>query len=119
MSNYDQTLTLTVPIALLEIAKQLGRAFDPDVGGYESFGYRLDANMQACAVSGLVEAYAQCVTPCTTEFAQQAVYMLANPEALYAAVLADYAARWPALVPPTLAECQAFCAGLLPDPVAV
>lgn len=36
---------------------------------------------------------------------------MSNPPALHAAVSADYTARWPDLTPPTLAECQAFCAG--------
>lgn len=39
------------------------------------------------------------------------LYLLANPAALHAAVAADYAARWPDLIQPTLAECEAFCAG--------
>ena len=30
--------------------------------------------------------------------------------ALHAAVSADYAASWPDLTPPSLAECEAFCA---------
>lgn len=35
----------------------------------------------------------------------------ANPAMLHYAVATDYAARWPDLTPPTLAECEAFCAG--------
>lgn len=31
---------------------------------------------------------------------------------LDAVVSADYAARWPELVPPTLAECEAFCSAV-------
>lgn len=37
--------------------------------------------------------------------------LIDTPPALHAAVSADYAARWPDLTPPTLAECHAFCAG--------
>lgn len=27
----------------------------------------------------------------------------------------NYAARWPDEVPPTLAECESFCASVIPD----
>ena len=37
--------------------------------------------------------------------------MLADPAMLHYAVSADYAARWADLTPPTLSECEAFCAG--------
>lgn len=45
------------------------------------------------------------------KFSAQVPYLLANPAALHAAVSADYARRWPDLIPPTLADCEAFCAG--------
>jgi hypothetical protein len=28
----------------------------------------------------------------------------------------NYAARWPDEVPPTLAECESFCASVIPEP---
>ena len=34
---------------------------------------------------------------------------------LHAAAAADYAARWGDLTAPTLAECEAFCAGVTLD----
>ena len=44
--------------------------------------------------------------------------MLANPQALHAAVSADYAARWVDMTPPTLEECEAFCQSVIPEPDA-
>ena len=99
MSNYDHTLSITLPAALLPIAQSISRALDPDVGGSESWS--------------LAEAGDTITTsaPCTAEFYEQAQLMLQHPEALHAACLADYAARWADLVPPTLEECESFCAG--------
>ena len=104
MANYDATFAITLPAALAEIAAKVGRAMDADVGGAASFQLSED---------GLTISTS---TPCTTAFAAQAEYMLVHPEALHAAVSQDYAARWADLVPPTLAECEAFCAGVIvPD----
>ena len=101
MANYDSTFAITLPAALAEIAAKIGRAMDADVGGADSFTLSSD------------ELTISTSTPCTSAFAQQAAYMLANPQALHAAVSADYAARWADLVPPTLAECESFCNGVI------
>jgi len=98
---YDSTLSISLPAGLSDIAAMIGLALDPDTGGNRSFSLSED---------GLTISTS---TPCTSAFAQQAAYMLANPEALHAAVSADYAARWADLVPPTLAECKQFCAGVV------
>ena len=98
---YDATLSISLPAALAPIAAAIGRALDPDVGGADSFTLSSD------------ELTISTSTPCTSAFAQQAAYMLSHPEALHAAVSQDYAARWADLVPPTLAECEAFCAGVI------
>lgn len=95
--SYTARLTITIPAALLEVGRAISRALDPDVGGADSWmptdaGYMAD-------------------TPCTAEFHAQAIAMLADPSLLHQAVLADYAARWPDMVPPTLEQCGAFCAG--------
>lgn len=98
--SYSATLTITVPAALYSVACAIARALDPDVGGAESFGpEREDATEYTTT------------TPCVPAFAQQALAMVANPAMLHYAVATDYAARWPDLTPPTLAECEAFCAG--------
>ena len=103
MANYDSTFAITLPAALAEIAAKIGRAMDADVGGADSFTLSTD------------ELTISTSTPCTSAFAQQAAYMLGHPEALHAAVSADYAARWADMTPPTLAECEQFCAGVIPD----
>lgn len=98
--SYMATITITVPAALYSVACAIARALDPVVGGAESFGpEREDATEYTTT------------TPCVPAFAAQALAMASNPAMLHYAVTADYAARWPELTPPTLAECEAFCAG--------
>ena len=97
--SYDATLTITVPAALYDTACSIARALDPDVGGADSYGPQVD---------GATEYTTS--TPCTAEFKQQALAMLADPAVLCLVVSQDYAARWGDLVPPTLAECVVFCA---------
>ena len=107
MSNYDHTLSITLPAALLPIAQSISLALDPDVGGSES--WMLTEAGDTISTS----------TPCTAEFYAQAQYMLTDPAALHAACAADYAARWADLVPPTLEDCVAFCAAVIqPEPTA-
>jgi len=97
VSNYTARLIITIPADLLPTGRAIARALDPDVGGYESCAETPD---------GWVAD-----TPCRPEFVAQAMYLISRPAALHAAVAADYATRWPDLTPPTLAECEAFCAG--------
>lgn len=106
MTNYNATLTIRLPAALAEIAAKIGRAMDADVGGADSFTLSDDGETISTS------------TPCTAEFASQAEYMLTHPQALHAACAADYAARWADLVPPTLEECEQFCAGVIVPEVA-
>lgn len=114
MSTYSSRLIITIPAALLPVARSIARALDPDVGGYNSYmpihseivGLDDDGNpIYADPTHWAAD------TPCRPEFVAQAMYLINNPAALHAAVAADYAARWPDLTPPTLSECQAFCAG--------
>ena len=111
MSEYDQTLSITVPLAQRETGKRISRALDPDIGGYYAFTQFLDADMQPCDEADAV--YTTYSTPCTSPFKARADHMLANPEAMYAAVSADYATRWTEFEAPTMAECVAFCAGVV------
>lgn len=97
MTGYTETLTVTLPEALAEIAAKVGRAMDPDRGGADSFQVVGDGTIQ-------------CRTPCVPSFKEQAMAMLHSPAYLHAACAQDYATRWPDLTPPTLAECEAFCA---------
>ena len=107
---YTSQITMTLPLALADIASAIGRALDPDSGGSESWhrpitGWADDST----------PVYADqlvCSTLCTPEFRAQAEAMATDPVALHLVCLADYARRWPDLEPPTLADCKAFCAAL-------
>lgn len=102
---YTHTLTITIPANLYQSACAIARSLDPDVGGAASFGPFLQGDPPMPPDTYTTSA------PCGAMFAQQALAMAANPAMLHAAVAADYAARWPGLTPPTLADCTAFCAG--------
>jgi hypothetical protein len=115
--SYDNTLTIKLPFALADIASRIGRALDPDVGGERSFS-RIVTSTDAKGLPVYGDTISM-TTPCTTAFKLQAEFMLANPEALHAAVEADYAVRWVELVAPTLEECQAFCDGVIPEPLPI
>lgn len=99
--TYSETLTITLPASLADIAATIARSLDPDTGGEFSF---------APSEDGLTIS---CTTPCEPMFLAQAEYMMLHPEVLFDAVSADYATRWPDLVAPTLADCEAFCAGIV------
>lgn len=103
--SYTARLSITIPAELYDIACAIGRSLDPDTGGAESFGPREQGDPPA------VPATYSTSTPCTEEFADQAAAMLADPALLHAVVSADYTARWADLTPPTLEDCEAFCAG--------
>ena len=99
--SYSETLTITLPAELADIAASVARSLDPDTGGYASFQASEDGQTISCT------------TPCEALFKAQAEYMMLHPEALHAAVSADYATRWTDLPCPTLADCQAFCAAIV------
>ena len=98
--SYSETLTITLPSELADIAASIARSLDPDVGGEYSFQPSEDGKTISCT------------TPCEPLFKARAEYMMAHPEALHAAVSADYATRWPDLIAPTLDECRMFCNGI-------
>ena len=104
--SYSETLTITLPAELADIAATIARSLDPDTGGYASFAPSEDGKTISCT------------TPCEPLFKAQSEYMMLHPEALHAAVSADYATRWPDMVAPTLADCQAFCAAIVYEQAA-
>ena len=97
---YDAQITLTIPESLREIANRIGKAFDPDSGGDHTFDGE--------AIDGVISV----TFPCIKEFAEAMPFFSATPAALHESVVRDYALRWPDLTPPTMAECEAFCAAV-------
>ncbi|MBV5296280.1 MAG: hypothetical protein JZU58_28405 [Curvibacter lanceolatus] len=112
--TYSETLTLTVAASLAVQASAIGRAMDPDTGGADSFRHPVTGYAEDGAPV-LDQATLTTTTACTPEFKAQALAMLADPELLFAACQADYAARWPGLVSPSLEDCTAFCEALQID----
>ena len=102
MNIYTHTFRLSVPLELADLAAAIGRAMDQDSGGADSFHE--------------VDGVLTCETLCTEGFYLQAQAMLADPTLLHYAVTADYAARWPELVAPTLADCELFVSSVIPEP---
>jgi hypothetical protein len=115
--SYTETFTLIIQPDLIDVGRAITRALDPDVGGAESWTpLPADPANPDSEITGYTVS-----TPCVPEFKAQAEAMLAAPALLHGAVSADYAARWPDLTPPTLEECEAFCAGAVvpaPEPAA-
>lgn len=106
------TLKLLYSPEVFRIAADVGGAFDPDSGGDRSFamdivGWNVDMPIYGDTFST--------DTPCTPEFKQQGDYLMTNPDALFMAMQGAYAERWADLTPPTLAECQAFIAAIIPS----
>lgn len=102
--SYTARLRIEVPASLYDVACAIARAMDSDVGGAASFGPREQGDPPA-----IPETYST-ETPCTPAFAEQAIAMMQDPALLHAIVTSDYSARWAELSPPSLAECEAFCA---------
>lgn len=102
MSDYTHRGTCAVPAALQALANAIWRALDPDTGGDLSFD-----TLRATDTSGA--EYALTLALCTTDFAAQAPYLIATPAALHQVVAADYATRWPDLVPPSPEDVAEFC----------
>lgn len=92
----DYRVTVTVPVDQAATASAVGRAMDTDVGGADSF----------IETDGVLTAQ----TWASEAFASMFQYLIASPQGLYMAILADYESRWTGLEPPTLEAVQAFCA---------
>jgi len=110
MTPYTEQIRMTLPLGLEAIAAAIGRALDPDVGGAESWSRFITGYDGMNPIYGDVLI---CQSLCTPAFKQQALAMSAAPDLLHAACAADYAARWTEHTPPTLEDCQAFCAAVV------
>lgn len=100
MSFYTESVTITAPAPLAEVAARIARALDPDSGGAKSF--HPDPDGKTISVT----------THCTPEYRSTLLSMRDNPAALHAFTTSDWASRsWPGK-PPTLAECESFCTAI-------
>ncbi len=100
MTGYTETLTVTLPEALAEIASKIGRAIDTDRGGADSF-------------ISLGDGTIQCRTPCKPWYKEALLQMQSNPSALHQFCIQDYQTRWSTLTAPTLQECEQFLAAAI------
>ena len=101
--TYDHRITAIIPAPLTEIAAHVGRALDPDAGGAQSFGIALSATGKEPATHYVLD------TPCDSEFAQAAPWLL-DADLLHGSIYRDYAARWPDVETPTAEAVESFCA---------
>jgi hypothetical protein len=114
MTDWNHHLIFICPIAQQEIAKRISRSLDPDIGGYEAFNTLASADgsepashvIYGTPVRESFVATVQVLTDANTPLANRAT-------ALKQMADADYTARWPEEVPPTLAECEAFLEDLV------
>ena len=113
--SYNYAVRIEVPASQAVVAAKIGAALDPDSGGAASWNRTIIGYTEDKPIYG-DNIFVS--TPCRQEFAEQVPLLIANPAMLHAVVAQDYAARWPDEVPPTLAECEAFCASVIPEPVA-
>ena len=102
MANYTERFKITLNSSVKEIAAKVGKGFDPDVGGEYSFVDNGDGTISTS-------------TPCTPEFKRDGEMLMTDATMLYYAMQQKYAERWADLTPPTLAECQAFVAAIIPE----
>lgn len=93
-------IKLTVPAEVLMTAKLASQAMDPDVGGFNAFD-TLEEN------TGL---YSYVVDVSQEYYQAFLAFMQGRSDWLYQAIAGDFERRFPGTTPPTLAECEAFCA---------
>ena len=114
--SYNYNVRIEVPVSQAEVAAKVGMALDPDGGGASSWNRTIIGYTEGETPEPIYGDTIFVSTPCRQEFAEQVPVLIANPAMLHAVVAQDYAARWPDEVPPTLAECESFCASVIPEP---
>lgn len=115
--SYSETFSIKLPASLLAIANNIVRSLDPDLGGADTFTIK-----QTGSNPDNTPIYSDTIsmtTACEPQFKAQAGYLLANPDALHAQIVLDYATRWPTLPVPTLSDVVAFCSGVIAEVVIV
>ena len=100
MADYTERFNLTLSDGVADIAAKIGKGFDPDAGGEDSFHDNGDGTISTS-------------TPCTPEFKRDGEMLMTDATMLYYAMQQKYAERWADLTPPTLAECQQFIEAII------
>lgn len=104
---YLHEVSFITPIAHVETARAVSRAFDPDVGGAEAF------KMLLSAAGSEPTTHAAYNTPCSESFLG---FLQLPVEQIHAMVVTDYSTRWNGIEPPTLEAVTAFMASLIAVP---
>jgi len=105
-------LKLTLPADLRDLGNRISRSLEPDSGGYHVFDFCDNATRDEDGVIEIPATEVYATIP-TSERYSQRLLEYAEPAALHALVVDDYAARWPNTAVPTLADCEAFTAALV------
>ena len=100
--NYTHRLTVLIPTDLVSIANNLARVIGPDAEEDENFS----SVFAGPNISTKTHVVADMII--RPELAGQIPYMRASAAVLHGAVAQGYAARFPSLPVPTLADCQQF-----------
>ena len=120
MTLYTSQVTITLPASMAAIAAKVSKAMDPDAGGELGFSKMITGYTgSGINQTPIYGPNIQMRTLCTDDFAGQVAAMKLDANLLHGAVAADYASRWKDLTPPTLADCQAFLAAIIPEPEPV
>lgn len=101
MTIYTETLSITVPVGLSDIASSIARALDPDIGGDKSF--HIDEGGETISMT----------TSCTPEFKEMALVLIRSPQGLHSLVKSDYDNRWSGIEAPTLEDIEIFCSSVV------
>lgn len=102
-------IKITLPANLKELGNRISRSLEPDAGGYHVFDSLSNVVLDEFGniITEATEVYAEIPT---SERYVQNLLALADYNAMCDFVAADYAARWPDEVCPSLADCEEFIA---------
>ena len=106
------TICITIPgtAEMYAIGYAISLALNPDKGETNNFGPEFVPDADGNMVRP--EVYTTYEFPCSENFAATAQALASDAQLMYATVTSDYASRWPDMTPPTLSDCEAFCAAV-------
>lgn len=112
MTAYTHWLTIAYPLADIETAQAMARITAAGNGGPDNFN---PSSSVAGAIGSGTASHTVFSAPCTGPTAQQVSAMRANVNLLHGTMQQGYAAQYPELTPPSLADCQRFLDSALID----